>query len=133
MIALDTNILVRLIVADDPAQTRAGMRLMQRGGVLILASVLLETEWVLRSVFGLNRRQIVEALQRICGLEDVCVEHPEDTKRVLDLFADGMDFADAMHVVGAGRAGAQAFASFDAKLRRRMSRLRDLPAATSPG
>lgn len=49
MIALDTNILVRFFVRDDEGQALKARALIAASQVLILTTVLMETEWVLRS------------------------------------------------------------------------------------
>ena len=133
MIGLDTNILVRLIVDDDAAQTRAATRLMLSGECFVSTSVLMETEWVLRSVFNLGRDRIADALERICGIRTVRVDRPEDVRHLLELFKHGFDFADAVHVVAAANAGADAFATFDQKLRRKIKDRPGLPVARTPG
>lgn len=53
MIALDTNVVVRLLVDDHPQQTRRARRLLEARPVIILPTVLLESEWVLRGATGL--------------------------------------------------------------------------------
>jgi predicted nucleic-acid-binding protein len=49
MIALDTNVVVRLLIRDDPAQADLAAQLVRGNQVLLTTTVLLETEWVLRS------------------------------------------------------------------------------------
>ena len=49
MRAVDTNILVRFLTADDPKQARTARRVMEAGDVFIGVTVILETEWVLRA------------------------------------------------------------------------------------
>ncbi|HEX5123195.1 MAG TPA: PIN domain-containing protein, partial [Rhodanobacteraceae bacterium] len=58
MIAIDTNVLVRLLVVDASEQCDAARALVESQRVLVLRTVLLETEWVLRSRFGLERSLI---------------------------------------------------------------------------
>ena len=62
MTALVTNVVVRLLTNDDPAQASRAATLLAREQVLIPLSVVLETEWVLRSVYGLERGPVVNAL-----------------------------------------------------------------------
>ncbi len=49
MISVDTNILVRYVTRDDPVQERQARRLVEANDIHVSLSVLLETEWVLRS------------------------------------------------------------------------------------
>ncbi len=116
MIAIDTNIIVRLIVNDDAAQVEVARRLMQRDSILVTSTVALKTEWVLRSVYNLQSHQILAGLTRIFGLENVETENPSVIAKALSAYAKGMDFADAMHL--AQSAGTTGFATFDKSLQR---------------
>src|SRR5438046_9297587 len=67
MLGIDTNVLVRFLVRDDPEQFERARRLIRRelgGGETVLISilVLLETEWVLRSRYNVAKTEIVAAL-----------------------------------------------------------------------
>lgn len=121
-IALDTNVLVRCIVADDPRQTPLAARLLQHpGGAFIARSVLLETEWVLRAAYRLSRTAIHRSLMAVCGLPQVRLEQPEQLAQALADFAAGMDFADALHLATAEAASAE-FQTFDARFARAAAR-----------
>lgn len=121
MIAVDTNVIVRLIVNDDDAQVAVARRLMQRGEILVTSTVVLETEWVLRSVYNLGPQEILGGLTRLFGLENVETENPAGIAKALSGYAKGMDFADAMHL--AQSAGATSFATFDKSLSRTAKRI----------
>lgn len=58
-VPVDTNILVRLATGDSPAEHAAAEALVVAGPVLILPTVLLETEWVLRSMYGYSPTQFL--------------------------------------------------------------------------
>jgi predicted nucleic-acid-binding protein len=62
LIAVDTNIVVRLLVADDPLQHAASTRLFQEHEVLVPDTVVLETEWVLRFAYRFEPAQVVRAV-----------------------------------------------------------------------
>ena len=117
MIAIDTNVVVRLIVADDEAQVARVRRLLSQNRVLIQSTVVLEAEWVLRSVYNLEPQRIAAGLTGVLGLENVEVENSEHLAAALIAYAKGMDFADAMHVVHARPASE--FATFDNDLRKK--------------
>lgn len=117
MIAVDTNVLVRLLTADDPAQTERAVTLFRNEQVLIPKTVLLETEWVLRFSYKLSPGVIGAAFRRVFGLPQVRIEEPLAAITALQGYEDGMDFADALHLASAG--DAQAFATFDAALAKR--------------
>ena len=118
MIAVDTNVVVRLIVADDVAQGQRAARLFaQASEIFVAKTVLLETAWVLQSAYGFQRHDVAEALRRLGGLPNVLVEDAEQMAAALDLARSGMDVADALHL--AACPGAALFYSFDRRLIRR--------------
>jgi predicted nucleic-acid-binding protein len=114
MLAADTNVVVRLIVADDVTQTRKVRRLFEQNEIFISATVLVETEWVLRGVYRLERSVVLAALRGLAGLPSVRLEEGDRVAQAMDWFERGMDFADALHVTAAVRA--EAFVTFDQKL-----------------
>lgn len=117
MIAIDTNVLVRLLVGDDPAQKRRAKRLVEKSDVLIPASVLLEAEWVLRSAYGFEATAISAAFRGFLGLANVTPESPVILAQALDRYDAGLDFADALHMCSSHKANA--FYTFDRRLIRR--------------
>jgi predicted nucleic-acid-binding protein len=130
MIAIDTNIIVRLIVNDDDVQVGDARRLLQRETIFIASTVVLETEWVLRSVYNLQPRQILAGLTRIFGLENVETENPAAIAKALSAYAEGMDLADAMHLTQA--ATTKGFATFDKSLQRTAKRMGGFVPVVSP-
>ena len=98
MIAVDTNVLVRLFVGDNPAQGKASRELFAAEDIFIPDTVLLETEWVLRAAFGLGTHEICTAFRRVCGLPNVTVSHAQRVAQVIDWHEAGFDFADAFHL-----------------------------------
>lgn len=68
MIALDTNVVVRLLVDDDPIQTRRARKLLETRSALVLPTVLLETEWVLRGAYGIGRPAIAGSIRKLLGV-----------------------------------------------------------------
>ena len=98
MIAIDTNVLVRLLVGDNPAQSKASHRLFATEDIFIPDTVLLETEWVLRAAFDLTSADICTAFRRVCGLRNVTVSDGQLIAQVIDWHEAGFDFADAFHL-----------------------------------
>ena len=98
MIALDTNILVRVFTADDPDQLAVALETMRAQDLWVCKTVLLETEWVLRYSYELSRETILEIFRRLLGYRNLTVEDSEAVFLALDLFAQGLDFADALHL-----------------------------------
>jgi len=78
--------------------------------------VLLETEWVLRSLYGYASSRIHQGLSLFHGLPTVQAEQPEPVAQALDWYARGMDFADALHLAAAMQGDCDALATFDRKL-----------------
>ena len=113
MRAVDTNILVRLVARDDLEQRPVARAVMAAGDVLILPTVLLEAEWVLRSRYRLPRRQIAEGLSTLCAQEGVAIASGKAVAAALEAYAEGGDFADHLHFALAAEQGATAFATFD--------------------
>lgn len=114
MRAIDTNIIVRFLTGDDPAQAAKARQLVEGGDIFVPTSVLLETEWVLRSGYGFAAGRLVRALRDFAGLPGVTLEDPGLAARALDWAEQGLDFADALHL-GASQ-GCTAFLSFDRRL-----------------
>jgi len=121
VIALDTNVIVRFLVNDDPAQGRRARNLIARGDVFVGPTVLLETEWVLRAAYGFSSAEIGRFFRALLGLSGLQTDDPERIDRALDGYDAGLDFADALHLALVG--GAEAFATFDRRLARRARRL----------
>jgi predicted nucleic-acid-binding protein len=114
MLAIDTNVVVRFLMEDDPTQAAKAKALIQSEDVFVVSSVLLETEWVLRSGYRKSKTDVIRALDRFAGLERVTLAEPARVSAALALAAEGMDFADALHVTGAE--ACEAFVTFDRKL-----------------
>lgn len=127
MVAVDTNVVVRLLTEDDPRQAKRARSLFEGETILVPTTVLLEAEWVLRRLYGLDVVRIVDALAALIALPNVRCEHLGAVTAALDWTRAGLDFADALHVAG-GRA-AERFATFDAKLVKRAKRTPDLHVA----
>lgn len=124
MLAVDTNLVVRLLANDDAAQTRRAAALFSDEQIFITKTVLLETEWVLRLSYDLPPKVILQALRNIIGLPNVLMAQQSEIAEALDGFARGLDFADALHLAASRRAGR--FATFDKKLIKRAEKLTDI-------
>ena len=121
MVAVDTNVLVRFLTRDDVAQAKRAAELIGSSEVWVAKTVLLETEWVLRSAYKFTREQIAGALQTAAGLENIRLEDPVTVEHALKWFDGGLDFADALHLASLGEA--ERFATFDAKLAKKARKL----------
>lgn len=120
MLSVDTNIIIRLLTADDPRQFRAAEELFAAGPVWVSKTVLLETEWVLRDNYRLEAAGIYGALFKLLALENTYVEDRPSVLAALSLAERGIDFADALHL--SSRPEGAEFLTFDRKFVRRAKR-----------
>ncbi len=74
MLAVDTNVILRLIVEDDPEQMRAVRSLLRKETFWISKSVVIEMIWVLESFYKYDRATIHELFESLVGMENVEVE-----------------------------------------------------------
>jgi predicted nucleic-acid-binding protein len=118
MIGLDTNILVRHIMQDDPVQSPAASRLLGSltaadAGFVSLVAVI-ELNWVLSSGYNLDRSQIVQALETLLRSRELVVEGAETVWKALRLFARSQaDFADCLIARAAAAGGCVRTMTFD--------------------
>lgn len=116
MHAVDTNVLVRLLTGDDAGQLKRATALFKREAIFIPKTVLLETEWVLRRLYRLDRKIVVNAFRKLSGLANVEIEQPLAVTQALQWCEGGMDFADALHL--ASSQNSEKFATFDEQMKK---------------
>jgi predicted nucleic-acid-binding protein len=119
MVAVDTNILVRLLTGDDVNQAHTAQSLFAHE-IWIAKTVLLETAWVLRSLYGFEEKAIGDAFAKVLGLRNVQTEDAVGVRASLSLVAHGIEFSDAMHLCS--RPPGARFLSFDKSFVRRAQR-----------
>jgi len=121
MIALDTNAVVRLLVEDDEEQAAVVRRLVQSaetsgGAILILSEVVLETVWVLESVYECSRADVVCYLDTLLAVSVVQLPDRDSIRNALAHYRKGGDFADHLIVSQARKHQATRIFSFDRHL-----------------
>src|SRR5262249_19612998 len=122
MIAVDTNVLVRFLVEDDPQQTKRADALFRRvaakGERLFVSDIVLcELVWVLEIASGVQRGEIAETIANLSRAREVDFGHSDLIQRALHAFRAGRgDFADYVIRERALAAGASAIATFDKRL-----------------
>ena len=121
MRAIDTNVVVRMLVDDNRRQTSAARELIAAHEVFVPITVILETECVMRSGYAFTPAQIAAGLRRLGGLRGVTVEQPVEVAQALEWLEHGMDFADALHLARTTRC--EAFVTFDHKFAKRAQAL----------
>jgi len=121
MLGLDTNVLVRYLVRDDAPQFERARRLIRRETssgepVLVSLLVLLETEWVLRSRYGLAKAEILAVVSTLLDTSDMAFEdEPSVERAVYSWKSSSADFADCLIEARNRRIGCRATATFDTK------------------
>jgi predicted nucleic-acid-binding protein len=127
MIGLDTNVLVRYLVQDDPIQSPKATALIERtlteqdpGFISIV--VIAETAWVLDRVYGASEAEIATAIERTLQSDVLVVEHEREVFTAMVTLKDGSgSFADALIAALGARAGCARTLTFD----RQAARLAD--------
>jgi predicted nucleic-acid-binding protein len=120
MLAVDTSVVVRLLTQDDRTQAVQANSIFAIESVWIAKTVLLETEWILRSCYGFSAENVRGALALLLGLPNVRVEDEATVTQAHALMSKGIDFSDGLHL--ASRPPGSAFFSFDEKFARRAKR-----------
>jgi predicted nucleic-acid-binding protein len=119
MIGLDTNVLVRHTMQDDPKQSAKAGKLIDaldgtNRGFIYLVSVV-ETVWVLSSCYDLNREQVAQALAAILRTKQFVVEQTDQVLQALRVFVSSKaDFADCLIERSASQVGCEKTMTFDA-------------------
>ena len=106
MRAIDTNVVVRYLTGDEPSQSARARAAIDAGDIFVSTTVLLESEWVLRSAYGFSSQRVAAGLRGLAGLPTVTVESPALLAEALERVENGMDFADALHLGSAARCDA---------------------------
>jgi predicted nucleic-acid-binding protein len=118
MIGLDTNVLIRYLTRDDPAQSAAAIKLIrslssETPGFLSLV-VVAETVWVLQSSYGFEKTQIEETLDILLRSQELSVERADLVWQALRTYSTNRsDFADCLIERCAHAAGCSYTATFD--------------------
>ena len=124
MISLDTNALVRMLIEDDKDQFQAVQKvisLVEKNSrqILLLSEVLMETIWVLESIYQCTRKDICEFLERLTITPTFTFVDPEVIRRAIHQYKQGGDFADLIIIGKAKEKRAKKFFSFDKKLQKK--------------
>lgn len=137
MVALDTNVLARFYV-DDPGDPEAAKQrptayrlLTESAQIFVPLTVVLELEWVLRAFYGFVAEDFVRVVKHLLGLPNVSVEEWSRISDALAWHGDGLDFADALHLLASSHC--TEFMTFDdRRFARRAGRLGLVPAVVVP-
>jgi predicted nucleic-acid-binding protein len=124
MIGIDTNLLVRYIIQDEPVQVEKATRFLERvctinNPGLVNGIVVMELVWVLESVYRYPRQQVSIALAAILRASQLRVENSQDVRYALSEYSDGADFSDALIAATNLRLGCDHTVTFDRAAARR--------------
>ena len=129
MIALDTNLLARLLLRDDAAQHARVTTLLQSNEVFTApVTVFLEIVWVLEAN-DCAPADIERGLNLLLGLANFKPPCADELRSALRSYGQGMDFADALHL--ALSVSDDAFMTFDKAFVRKAAKLRSRPPVTA--
>ena len=123
MIAADTNVLVRLLVNDEPRQAAKARTLFDTLGeqddrAWVADTVLVELVWILGRAYDRSRADLVTALRSLAAHATVALESPDAVSEAIEAFAQGpADFADCLLCAKARAAGCSGVATFDRGMR----------------
>jgi predicted nucleic-acid-binding protein len=119
MIALDTNVLVRLLVSDpnEELQNKAAKRLLKGSGQVFIPQIVqVETVWVLESAYGFDKTSVIKVLTHLHTHPIFSLQHAESFKQALNTYQNhNADFSDCLILAGCNNKKYQ-LATFDRKL-----------------
>jgi predicted nucleic-acid-binding protein len=117
MLAIDTNVLVRMAARDEPAQLRFATAAIA-DGAWVSHLVLAETMWVLRDLYGMTRAGQIETLEKLLTHQSVVVEDSDVAMAALERFKQNrrVEFSDCLILETARKAGHTPLATFDRDL-----------------
>ncbi len=114
-IAVDTNVLIRGVVRDDPSQATAADRVLKEASLIVVAlPCLCEFVWVLRRLYGFSAEDVATAVQALLNTGNVVLNRPAAEAGLVFLQAGG-DFADGVIAYEGKWMGGDTFVSFDRK------------------
>ncbi|MDG4596192.1 MAG: type II toxin-antitoxin system VapC family toxin [Candidatus Contendobacter sp.] len=114
-VAVDTNVLVRAVVHDDPAQGSIAAQLLTDAKLIAIAlPCLCELVWVLRRVYGFPPADVAAAIRALLAAANVAMNRPAVEAGLAVLEAGG-DFADGVIAYEGNWLGGETFVSFDKK------------------
>jgi predicted nucleic-acid-binding protein len=121
MIGLDTNVLVRYLTQDDPAQSRTATQIIEQRLSLanpgfVSVVTMAELVWVLDRAYGLSAQEIAAAVERMLQVDVLVVENEQEVFMAMIALKQGVGtFADALIGELAVRAGCTHTLTFDKK------------------
>ncbi|MFZ2278896.1 MAG: type II toxin-antitoxin system VapC family toxin [Prosthecobacter sp.] len=121
MTGLDTNVLVRYLAQDDEAQLRAVLTLLLKKGATFFVPdlVLIETDWVLSTIYQWSAQEIAEAFGRLLTVHNLIFEDESRIRGALRAIRQGADLSDELIVDRCREMGCKTVATFDKGITKR--------------
>ena len=126
MISIDTNVLLRYFLKDDPALSPRALEIIASNDCFVTRAALTEVVYTLESYYRSSRADIGHVLDALLSLQRVTIEDGAVTERAVSWYKGGMDFGDAM--IAASSHGTARVATFDRDFARLASKLRIAPS-----
>ena len=106
MPALDTNVLVRYLVADDKKQFQSAKILIESASeeapLFLSLSVVVELEWVLRSLYSFSKAKLITTFNQLLGTRELVFQDEDVVEVAMSLYTENnTDFADCLHIATA--------------------------------
>lgn len=122
---LDTNVVIRLLTEDDPAQRRAALKFGAGLGkdytAFLPLVVILELDWALRTKLGFAKADVIKAVGKLLNTRGLIIENHSLVVKVLDVVErNNADFADAMIACRSIDEGCESVKTFDLKAVRKV-------------
>ena len=120
MLGLDTNVILRLLLDDDPAQKKRVSRAIERAKteglpVMLALAVVLELEWVLRSNAKMDKAQVLGVFRLLLESYDVQIENEKVLEQAVHTYQNASaDFGECLFLAQYQRMGCQTMLTFDA-------------------
>jgi len=123
MIAIDTNALVRLLIEDNPVQSQTIQNVVLQAEkknilIIVLSEVLVETVWILESIYETNREEISKFIDKLVSTSPFIIPDVDVIRDATKVYQNKGDFADLVIVFQAMKHQATTLFSFDKKLQK---------------
>jgi predicted nucleic-acid-binding protein len=119
MISIDSNVLIRILVDDDPAQAQKARALVSRiakeqGKIFLHQIILIETLWVLKRVYGFSKKELISVIEDLLVYDLFTISNSETVEHALEYYKEGKaDFSDYLVSVSCRQHKHTPFYTFD--------------------
>jgi predicted nucleic-acid-binding protein len=125
VISLDTSVLLRYLLNDDPILSPRALEIIDTNECLVTRAALTEAVYTLESYYRFSRTEVGRAISALLAVQRVSMEDAAVTARAVTWYAAGMDFGDAL--IAASSRGCTRVVSFDRDFARMARKLKCVP------